>query len=217
MAAVERPHDGTEGRRGTAGEPAGRLGRAERREALLDAAAAIAMSGSPEDISMEAVAERAGVSRPLVYRHFPNRDELIAAVYQRETTHLHEQLAAEVAAAGSLVAMFRALAHGALRAAAERGHLFATLRSAGAWSAEVRRAQRARDADTTRAFADRAVRELGVDRRRAVEATALLLSLVDPLLARWRLDPTPEQAAFLEETYMAIVAASLAALAADRP
>ena len=57
----------------------GRLGREERREALLDAASALAVGGEPEAITMDAVAERAGVSRPLVYRHFPNREDLIAA------------------------------------------------------------------------------------------------------------------------------------------
>ncbi len=34
---------------------------------------------------MEAVAERAGVSRPLVYKHFANRGELLASLYQRES------------------------------------------------------------------------------------------------------------------------------------
>jgi AcrR family transcriptional regulator len=199
------PDDGADGPR--------RLGRAERRSALLDAAAALAAEGSPEAITMEAVAERAGVSRPLVYRHFTNRDELVAAVFQRETTHLHQRLTAEVTAADSLVGMFRALVHGALLAAAERGHLFATLRSAGAWSPEVRREQRTRDAATARAFAERARRELGADGPAAAATTALLLSLVDAVLARWRLDPTLEHAALLEESYMTIVSASLAALA----
>ena len=77
----------------------------------------------------------------------------------------------------------------------------------------MRREQRTRDAATARAFAERARRELGADGPAAGATTALLLSLVDPVLARWRLDPTPEQAALLEESYMTIVSASLAALA----
>jgi AcrR family transcriptional regulator len=190
----------------------GRLGREERREALLDAASALAVGGEPEAITMDAVAERAGVSRPLVYRHFPNREDLIAAVYQRETAHLHDQLAADVAAAADLDHMFRALIHGALRAAAERGHLFATLRSAGAWSSEVRRQQRQRDADTARSFAVCARRELGVDEATAHTTMYLLLSLVDPALARWRRDPTPEHAEMIETSFMTIVASTLAGL-----
>ena len=210
---MERGGEGGSGGRGAGAT--GRLARAERREALLDAAASLAAQGSPEAITMEAVAEHAGVSRPLVYRHFPNRDELVAAVFQRETAHLHEQLTAEVSAAGTIVDMFAALAHGALRAAAEQGHLFATLRSAGAWSPEVRRQQRERDAATARAFGTRASRELGADGPATRATTDLLLSLIDPLLARWRDDPTPEHAALLEAAYMRIVSASLAALARE--
>lgn len=196
-----------------AGGGRGRLGREERREALLDAAAELAAGGEPEAITMDAVAETAGVSRPLVYRHFPNREELIAAVYQRETADLHDQLAADVAAADRLDSMFRALIRGALRAAAERGHLFTTLRSAGAWSSEVRREQRRRDADTARTFAACARRELGVDETTAHTTMYLLLSLVDPALARWRRDPTAEHAATIETAFMTIVASTLATLA----
>src|SRR5262245_35244014 len=198
---------------------AGRLRRDERREVLLDAAAALAAGGSAEAVTMEAVAERAGVSRPLVYRHFPNREDLIAAVYRRETEHLHDQLAAEVVAAGSLAGMYRALVHGALRAAAERGHLFATLQSAGALSGEVRRDQRRRDAATVRAFAAQARCELGVGGAVAETTSELLLSLITPVLGRWRRHPTAAQAALLEESFMAIVSATLTSLAesAARP
>ena len=190
-----------------------RLGRAARREALLDAAAELVASVPLDEVSIEAVAERAGVSRPLVYKHFANRAELLGAVYRREATDLHDRLTAEVSAAGSLEEMFRTLAHGALRAASERGHLFAALRSAGAWSAEVGREQRARDRRTSRAFAERAMAELGIPAAQAAAGTALLLSLVDQLLVQWRFDPTDEHAALLEATYATIVAASLAALA----
>src|SRR2546423_10398054 len=202
------------GQQGSAVAPI-RLARDERRELLLDAAAALVASGSLEEVSMDSVAERAGVSRLVVYKHFCNRGELLGAVYRREASHVHDELASEVAAQKSLEDMFRALVHGALRAAAERGHVFAALRAAGAWSAEVRHEQRERDTMTSRVFARRAVRELGIDRRAAAAGTAMMLSLIDPVVAQWRLKPTPEHAAFLEETYMTIVSSSLAALAQD--
>ena len=111
-----------------------RVGRAERRELLLDAAAALVRAGDAESVSMEAVAEQAGVSRPLVYKHFANRDELLGELYRRAAAQLHDQLTADVLAAGSLEDGFRALVHGALAAAGAQGRLFAALRSAGAWS-----------------------------------------------------------------------------------
>ena len=182
-----------------------RLTRAERRDALLDAALALVTSDDLAAVSMETVAERAGVSRPLVYKHFANRNELLAAIYRREAVHLHRELAAEVAAADSVEAMFRTLIQGALRAAGQRGHVFAALRAAGAWNRELRHEQRARDADTVRGFAGRAARELGTDRRQTTAGVATLLGAIESVLAQWRLRPTPDNAALLEEMYMGMV------------
>ncbi|HEY3724723.1 MAG TPA: helix-turn-helix domain-containing protein [Acidimicrobiia bacterium] len=190
-----------------------RLSRAERREALLDAAVALVTSGDVAAVSMDTVAERAGVSRPLVYKHFASRDELLAAVYRREAAHLHRRLALEVGAADSLDDMFRTLIRGALRAS-ERGDLFAALRSAGGWNRGLRHEQRARDVDTVRAFAARAVHELGIDRRAATAATATLLATIDPVLAQWRLRPTREHAVLLEQIYMGMVAGGFEAIQA---
>jgi AcrR family transcriptional regulator len=187
----------------------GRLSRADRRDALLDAAVELVVSGDADAVSMEAVAERAGVSRPLVYKHFANRGELLAAVYQREATLLHRELAAEVGAAATVEGMFRTLIRGALQAAAERGHVFSALRSAGGRSHELRREQRGRDVETVRAFARRAMRELGLDRRRATATTATLLAAIDPVLTQWRLRPTADQAQLLEEIYVGMVRGAL--------
>ncbi|MEV6183002.1 TetR/AcrR family transcriptional regulator [Streptomyces sp. NPDC052016] len=48
-----------------------RLSVEERRSQLLDAALSLFAHRAPEDISLDDVAEAAGVSRPLVYRYFP--------------------------------------------------------------------------------------------------------------------------------------------------
>lgn len=203
-----------DGDRRTAGA---RVTSAQRRDMLLDMAAELVVTDSTEAVSMELVAERCGVSRPLVYKHFANRDELLGALYRREAQRLHQELAEQVGQAGSVEEMFRALVRGALRATADRGHLFATLRAAGGSSREVRRERRRRDARTFRAFAGRAVDELGLDARLGPATISLLLGLIDPVLAQWRLDPTAERAQLLEESYMAIVTASLARVAIRPP
>ena len=48
-----------------------RLSVEERRSQLLDAALELFAHNAPEDVSLDDVAEAAGVSRPLVYRYFP--------------------------------------------------------------------------------------------------------------------------------------------------
>ncbi|MCH0566638.1 MULTISPECIES: TetR/AcrR family transcriptional regulator [unclassified Streptomyces] len=48
-----------------------RLSVEERRSQLLDAALSLFAHRAPEEVSLDDVAEAAGVSRPLVYRYFP--------------------------------------------------------------------------------------------------------------------------------------------------
>jgi AcrR family transcriptional regulator len=187
-----------------------------RRDALLDAAVELIAAGDVDDVSMEAVAERAGVSRPLVYKHFANRHELLSAVYRREAAAVHEELSAQVVAAGTVEEMFRTLVRGSLRVAAERGHLFAVLRSAGGWTQTIRNQQRARDRNTVKAFSARAARQYGLERREVAPATAVLLGAIDSVVAQWRLRPTQENAYRLEDVYMAMVSGVYANLTSGR-
>ena len=194
-----------------------RLSREVRRDALLDAALALIGADGVEAVSMEAVAEGAGVSRPLVYKHFANRGELLAAVYRRESVTLYHELSAEVAAACSLEDMYRILIRGSLRAAKERGPVFIALRQAGAWTRDLRREQRDRDRDTVRAFASRATAERQLDRAAATSATVVVLGAIDPLLAQWRRRPTAAHARLLEEIYLNMVRAAYATVPQAEP
>ena len=196
----------------TQATPAARLGRDERRQALLDAAAVLVEEGSVDDVTMDAVAERAGVSRPLVYKHFANREEMLVEVFRRESQALHDEMAAVVGAAATVEDMFRALVHAAMQASVERGRLFAALRGTGGLPRDVGREQRGRDRATARAFSRRAADELGIDDRRATTAIGLLLGLIDQVMAQFRANPTKARAAHLEDVYLTIVRATLAAL-----
>ncbi|MFJ5831522.1 TetR/AcrR family transcriptional regulator [Streptomyces sp. NPDC093089] len=62
--------------------PRRRLSPAERRAQLLDVAAVLFAAQPYDEVRMEAVAERAGVSRALLYQHFPSKRDLFAALYQ---------------------------------------------------------------------------------------------------------------------------------------
>jgi AcrR family transcriptional regulator len=200
-----RSPSSTGGKSVVGGIGGGRLQSSARRDALLDAAVALVRAEGVQAVSMEAVAEHAGVSRPLVYKHFANRDELLAAAYRREASKLHRELASEVASARSVGEMYRILVRGSLRATTERGQIFAALGAAGGWNRDIRREQRSRNRETVRAFAAAAAREYGLERRRSISVTAVLLGALDSVLAQWRVDPTEENRTILEETYMAMV------------
>src|SRR4051794_27087358 len=152
-----------------------RLNGADRRTVLLDAALALVLAGDIDAVSMEAVGDRAGVSRALVYKHFANRQEMLSALYLRESAVLHDQLSFEVLAADTIEGMFRALVRGSLRAAAERGQTFEALRSAADLNSHLRQVQRSRDLQTVQFYAGHAVRELALPEAEAEAVTAMLL------------------------------------------
>jgi AcrR family transcriptional regulator len=63
-----------------------------RREQLLDAAKAVVAQDGFHGVSIEAVARRAGITRPIVYRHFEDLGALLEALVERETVRALGQL-----------------------------------------------------------------------------------------------------------------------------
>lgn len=70
--------------------------RAERRTALLDAADRAIRRDGPE-VSMEALAAEAGITKPVLYRHFGDRGGLLDAVAERHARRLTDELRAALA------------------------------------------------------------------------------------------------------------------------
>ncbi|MCT7658518.1 TetR/AcrR family transcriptional regulator [Mycobacterium deserti] len=69
-------------------------------EAILDAAVIEFERHGFRKVALEDVARRAGVSRTTIYRRFASRDELVAAVIERENISLFADIADEVKRAG---------------------------------------------------------------------------------------------------------------------
>jgi AcrR family transcriptional regulator len=205
-ATAERPTTGRSG--STAG--------LSRRELLLDAAAQILATGPADEVTMETVANRAGVSRALVYKHFAHRQELLGALYERESSLLHRQLSAAVQECDRLEEMLRALVEGALAAQATRSATLVALAAEGARPADQRSRQRRRDGRTLRFFTDRAVGELGIDRELAEPAMRIALSSIVSVLETWRLRPSAESARSLSDVYVTMVMGGLRALGPKR-
>jgi AcrR family transcriptional regulator len=65
-----------------------------RREQLLDAAKTAVAEEGFHAVSIEAVARRAGITRPIVYRHFADLPALLDALVERETARALAQLVA---------------------------------------------------------------------------------------------------------------------------
>jgi AcrR family transcriptional regulator len=184
-----------------------------RRDSLLDAAAAMVAAGDVGGVTMESVAAAGGVSRALVYKHFANRHELLAALYERESRLLHEELTKAVSAAEGLEHKFRALIEGALAAQSSRGATFAALSDQAGRRHSQRTLQRRRDNMTVRYFATLAVAELGMDEHDATIGVRLVLGAIAVVLQQWRHRRTTEHAVELADAYVAVAMGGLRTLA----
>lgn len=63
-----------------------------RRQQLLDVTTQLVVEQSFHDVSVEAVARRAGITRAVVYQHFADLQELLEAVVAHEMARAHAQV-----------------------------------------------------------------------------------------------------------------------------
>lgn len=73
-----------------------RLPPPQRREQLIDATLSVIIEQGYEGVSIEAIARTAGVTRPVIYDHFPNLSRLLQALIEREEQYALQALAAVV-------------------------------------------------------------------------------------------------------------------------
>jgi AcrR family transcriptional regulator len=139
-----------------------RLRRPERRAAILDAAAHAFAPAGYAATSMADIAQAAGVSHLIVYRHFETKEQLYEGVLERARATLAEALCAE-GATGS---------HGPTPAALLRAARVDTASFRVLWRHAAREPQFARHADRAR------------EHLLELTATALAPS-VAPDFARW--------------------------------
>src|ERR1700748_1902983 len=76
-----------------------RMAPEKRREQLIDAALRLIVEQGYEGVSMGAIARVAGVTRPVVYDHFPNLGRLLQTLIEREEAYAMAQLAEVVPSA----------------------------------------------------------------------------------------------------------------------
>lgn len=64
----------------------------QRREQLVDAALDVILEEGYAGVSIEAIAKKAGVTRPVVYDHYPNLGRLLHALVEREERYALAEL-----------------------------------------------------------------------------------------------------------------------------
>ena len=73
----------------------------ERRQAILDGAHSCFLQYGFAKTSLDDIAQRAGISRPLIYRKFKNKEDILSAVYDVKLDALYPQVDAALAEGGS--------------------------------------------------------------------------------------------------------------------
>jgi AcrR family transcriptional regulator len=101
------------------------------RPALVDAAIDVIAERGVRDFSMAEASRRLGVTTAAPYRHFADRDELLAAVAARGLTVFAAMLSAVADAADTPARRLAAMAGAYVRFAAQQRPLFDTLFSSG--------------------------------------------------------------------------------------
>ena len=85
----------TNSQRSSSSASAPRATREERRAELLDAATRVIRTGGPK-VSMDRIAAEAGITKPILYRHFGDRAGLIAALGERFAATLLTELSSSL-------------------------------------------------------------------------------------------------------------------------
>jgi AcrR family transcriptional regulator len=201
MRVAERPSEAPD-----------RLSSDARREALLDVALELVVSGGPEKVTMGTVAERANVTRALVYKHFPNRDELLTAVFRREVTQLDSTIVAEVKAAEGFEQRLRTFVRAVLRAVDTHGPIVTPLLAQRGFRSEPG----TRDRRNVRFFAKLACEEYDLSSQDATAAISMLLPGIASLWAQAQTLTTAAQRKAREDLFVDLVIGALTHLAARR-
>jgi AcrR family transcriptional regulator len=101
------------------------------RAALIDTAIGLIAERGARDFSLAEASRRLGVTSAAPYRHFADRDELLATVAVRALHVFTAMLAAEADGVGAPAPRLAAMARAYVRFAAEQRPLFDTLFSSG--------------------------------------------------------------------------------------
>jgi AcrR family transcriptional regulator len=109
----------------------GRYHHGDLRSALVDAAIGVIAERGVRDFSMAEASRRLGVTTAAPYRHFADRDELLAAVAARALSVFAAMLSAAADAVDTPAGRLAAMAGAYVRFAAQQRPLFDTLFNSG--------------------------------------------------------------------------------------
>lgn len=175
------------------GSRAPRLPREQRREQVLDAAREVFVASGYHAASMDDIADRAGVSKPVLYQHFPGKLDLYVALLDTAIDDLLE--AAKAALTGT--------SDNRLRVSAMTTVYFAFVEDPGgafrlvfesdlANEPAVRQRVDAADITLASRIADVIAEDTGLSDEQALVLASGLQGMTQVAARRWLRDPAPD-------------------------
>jgi AcrR family transcriptional regulator len=104
-----------------------RLAPQDRIEQILNCAGQLIMDGGLTEISMERLGRDAGVSKALIYNYFPNLNDLLRTLLEREIEHLREKSIEVIAGCTDFPTLIRQTTRMYIEHIATRGSLLQRL------------------------------------------------------------------------------------------
>jgi AcrR family transcriptional regulator len=162
-----------------------RLAPVERRGHLLDVAASLVVERGIDAVTMERVAQHAGVSRGLGYAYFENSDDLLSALYLREISDFDERLAAAAAGAETLEDHMRATITVYFDVLAEKGVLLTRLAESAPATPGLAERRMVRDRAVEQFYGEMVGREMGIPPKRARAIASVMIKALPHMAELW--------------------------------
>ena len=147
-----------------------------RRASIVDAAIAIILEAGHPGCSLEQVAAKAGISKPLIYKYFPRREELLKAILDREFRALSGRGLDSIPQDVPVEEVIRRTVGRALRYYHDHGPILRLLAADPTVAAATRSANRSSRSNTTDYFVKRLQSEYRVPREVAVVAVTMVIN-----------------------------------------
>ena len=164
--------------------------REDRRTQLLDAAQRLLLERGTGGVTMERLAEYAGVSKALPYSHFENSDEVLIAVHQRVVNELGRRIIEALEASSPSDDRVAIVVETFFATVGALGPVLGIVTAAGSRAAELA------DADQqigSRFAADLLGHYFGVDVKRRRAAAPLVVATLAAAAAAWAQRQAPRR------------------------
>jgi len=149
---------------------------AARRQQIIDAAVQLILSTGHSGCSLEQIADAAGISKPLIYKYFPKREDLLNVLLEQEFAELHGRGLNTIPKKVSFDRVVRATVERALHYYHERGPILRLLASDPAVADLARAANQSSRSDAAHYFVERAIDEFDVPRDVAMIAVTMVIN-----------------------------------------